>query len=77
MIEYTITEKELDELIELLEWAEYAATDIDLRANARNLVKTFKTKPKRNKPGCWECKKWFDKDLPCHRCLREPYTPYK
>ena len=44
MLEYTITEKELDELIELLEWAEYAATNIDIRASARHLVKIFKEK---------------------------------
>lgn len=43
-MEYTITEKELDELIELLEWAEYAATNIDLRANARHLARIFKEK---------------------------------
>jgi len=30
----------------------------------------------RNKPGCWDCKKWHDKGETCRRCLREPYLIY-
>jgi len=47
--EYSITEKELDELIYVLEWAEYAATNIDIRASARHLGKIFRENFKERK----------------------------
>lgn len=43
-LEFDITMKQYEELVEILELAEKHATDIDIRANARHLLKIFKEK---------------------------------
>lgn len=40
-MEFTITEKEFEELKEILKWATERPLDIDMRANSRNLLKIF------------------------------------
>jgi hypothetical protein len=40
-LEFTLTEKEFQELKDILEWALVISTNIEDRANARNLLRIF------------------------------------
>jgi hypothetical protein len=40
-LEFTIKEKEFEELKEILKWATEKPLNIDMRANARNLLRIF------------------------------------